>query len=55
VALVVLATVVPSVPGASSKGATDQCSVTIALRSLGKVPSGRHWILPIELHERMLG
>jgi hypothetical protein len=33
VALVALATVIPLVPGASSRGATDQCSVTITLRS----------------------
>jgi hypothetical protein len=33
VTLVTLATVVPPVPGASSRGATDQCSVTMALSS----------------------
>jgi hypothetical protein len=55
VALVALATIVPSVLGASFEGATDQCSVTMALGPRGQVPSGRHWMLSIELHERALG
>jgi hypothetical protein len=55
VALVALAVVVPPAPGASSTGATDQRSVTMALRSRGLVPSGRYWMLPIELYERALG
>jgi hypothetical protein len=42
VALVALATVVPLVPRASSRGATDQHSVTLALRPRGQVVSGRH-------------
>jgi hypothetical protein len=53
VAHVALATVVPPVPGASSGGAIDQRSVTMAVRPRGQVPSGRHWMLPIELHERV--
>jgi hypothetical protein len=50
-----LVALVPPVPEASFKGAIDQCSVTMALRSRGQVPSGRHLMLPIELHERALG
>jgi hypothetical protein len=41
-ALVALAIVVPLVPGASSGGAIDQRSVTMALKPRGQVPSGRH-------------
>jgi hypothetical protein len=41
-ALVVLAIVVPPVPGASSRCATNLHDVTIALRSQGHVLSGRH-------------
>jgi hypothetical protein len=52
VALAALATVVPPVPGASSGVPTDQRSFTTALRPRGHVPSGRHWMLPIKLHER---
>jgi hypothetical protein len=55
VALVALATVVPPVPGASSGGATNERSFTLALRPRGQVLSGGHWMLPIELHERALG
>jgi hypothetical protein len=54
-ALVALPTVSPPVPRASSGGATDQCSVTMALRPRRQVPSGRHWMLLIELHEHTLG
>jgi hypothetical protein len=42
VALVALATIVPPCPDASSGGATDQRSVTMALRPRGQVLSGRH-------------
>jgi hypothetical protein len=55
VALVALAVVIPLAPGASSGGATDQRGITMALRPRGLIPSGRHWKLPIELHERVLG
>jgi hypothetical protein len=55
VALVALMTVVPPVPGASSIGATDQWSFTMALRSRGQVPSGRHRMVLVELHECTLG
>jgi hypothetical protein len=54
-ALVALAIVVPPVPGASSGGATNLRSVTMALRSREHVLSGGHWMLPIELQERALG
>jgi hypothetical protein len=47
VALVALVTVVPPVLGISSECVTDHCSVTMALRYQGQVPSGRHQILPI--------
>jgi hypothetical protein len=47
--------VIPPVPRASSRGAADLSSVTMALRPRGYVPSGRHWMLPIELHKRALG
>jgi hypothetical protein len=40
-ALVALAIVVPPVPWASSRGAANLCSVTMALRSRGHIPSGR--------------
>jgi hypothetical protein len=55
VALVALAIVVPPVPEASSGGATNLRSVDMVLRSRGQVPSGRHCMLPIELHEHALG
>jgi hypothetical protein len=55
VAPVVLAIVVPPVPGASFEAAADLRSDTMALRPRRHVPSGRHWMLPIELHERVLG
>jgi hypothetical protein len=55
VALVELAVVVPPAPGASSGGATDQHGITMALRPRGLILSGRHWKMPIELHERALG
>jgi hypothetical protein len=35
--------------------ATDQCGITVVLRSRELIPSGGHWMLPIELHERALG
>jgi hypothetical protein len=49
VALVVLA------PRASSRGATDQHGITMALRPRGLIPSGRYWMVPVKLHERALG
>jgi hypothetical protein len=55
VALVALAVVVPLDPGASFRGATDQCGITMALRPRGLILSGRYWMLPVELHERALG
>jgi hypothetical protein len=55
VAYVALTIVGPPVSGASSRGATNLHGVTIALRPRGQVPSGRHWMLPIELHECTLG
>jgi hypothetical protein len=55
VTLVALAVVIPPAPGASSRGATDQRGITMELRPRGLIPSGRHWMLPIELHERALG
>jgi hypothetical protein len=55
IVLVALAIVIRPVSGASSRGATDLRSVTMALRSRGHIPSGGHWMLPIELHERVLG
>jgi hypothetical protein len=55
VALAALAVVVPPAPRASSRGATDQRGITMALRPQGLIPSERHWMLPIELHERALG
>jgi hypothetical protein len=55
VALVVLANVDPPVPQASSGGATNLRGVTIALRPRGHIPSGRHWMVPIELHKRTVG
>jgi hypothetical protein len=55
VALVALAVVVPLAPVASSGGAIDQRGIAMALRSRGQIPSGRHWMLPIELHECALG
>jgi hypothetical protein len=54
-ALVALAIVIPPVPEASSKGAANLRRVTMALRPRGHGPSGRHWMLPIELHEHALG
>jgi hypothetical protein len=41
-ALVALVIVIPPVPGASSRSATNLHGVTIALSSRGHVPSGRH-------------
>jgi hypothetical protein len=55
VALVALVVVVPPAPRASSEGAADQRSITMALRPRGLIPSARYWILPIGLHERTLG
>jgi hypothetical protein len=55
VALVALAVIVPQAPGASSRGATNQRGITMALRPQGLIPSRRHWMLPIEFHERTLG
>jgi uncharacterized membrane protein YqaE (UPF0057 family) len=55
VALIVLAVVVPPTPVASSRGVTDQRGITMVLRPRGLIPSGRNWMLPIELHEHALG
>jgi hypothetical protein len=55
VAHVALAVIVPPTPVASSRGATDQRGITMVLRPRGLIPSGRHWMLPIELHECALG
>jgi hypothetical protein len=55
VAFVALATVVPPIPRASSGGVTDQRGFAMVLRPRGQISSGRHWMLPIELHERALG
>jgi hypothetical protein len=55
VALVALVVVVPPAPRASSRGADDQRGFAMTLRPRGRIPSGRHWMLPIELHERALG
>jgi hypothetical protein len=49
------ATIVPPAPGASSGFATDQRSFTMALKPRGQILCGRYWMLPIELHERVLG
>jgi hypothetical protein len=54
-ALDALAIIVPPVLGASSRGAANLHSVTMVLRSRGHVPSGGHWMLPIELYEHALG
>jgi hypothetical protein len=54
-ALIALAIVVPPTPMASSEGVTDQRGITMVLRPRGLITSGRHWMLPIELHERALG
>jgi hypothetical protein len=51
VALIALVVVVPPTPVASSRGATDQRSITMLLRPRELILSGRHWMLPIELHE----
>jgi hypothetical protein len=55
VALVALVVVIPPTPMASSGGATDQHGIIMVLRPRGLIPSGRYWMLPIELHERALG
>jgi hypothetical protein len=55
VALIALAVVVPLTPVASSRCAIDQRSITIVLRPRELIPSGGHWMLPVELHERALG
>jgi hypothetical protein len=55
VALVALAVVVPPTARASSRRATDRRSFAMALRPRGQNQSGRHWMLPIKLHERALG
>jgi hypothetical protein len=52
VALVALVVVVPSAPVASSRDATDRRGFAMALKPRGRNPSGRHWMLPIELHKR---
>jgi hypothetical protein len=55
VARVALAVVVPPAPGPSSRGMTNQRGITMVLKPQGLIPSGRHWMLPVELHERALG
>jgi hypothetical protein len=55
VALIALAVVVPPTSVASSRGATNQRGITVLLRPRELIPSGRHGMLPIELHERALG
>jgi hypothetical protein len=55
VALFALVTVVPPVLGSSSGGATDQRSFTMVLRPQGQISSGRHSVLPVELHECAVG
>jgi hypothetical protein len=55
VALIALAVVIPPTPMASSRGVTDQRGITMVLTSRELIPSGEHWMLPIELHERVLG
>jgi hypothetical protein len=55
IVLVALAIVVPPISGASSRGAANLRSVTMALRSREHVPHGGYWMLPIELHKRALG
>jgi hypothetical protein len=55
VALIALAVVIPPTTVASFKGATDQCGITMVLRSRDLIPTGGHWMLPIELHECALG
>jgi hypothetical protein len=55
VALVALAVVIPLAPGASSGDTTNQHIITMMLRPRGLIPSGRHWMLPVELHEHTLG
>jgi hypothetical protein len=54
-ALIALVIVVPLTPMASSWGATDQRGITMLLRPRELIPSGRHRMLPIKLHERVLG
>jgi hypothetical protein len=55
VALVALAIIIPPIPMASSGGATDQRGITMVLSPRELIPGGRHWMLPIELHEHVLG
>jgi hypothetical protein len=55
VALIVLAVIIPPSPGASSGGATHQRGFAMVLRPQERIPSGRYWMLPIELHECALG
>jgi small-conductance mechanosensitive channel len=55
VALVALAVVLPPTPKASSGAAIDRRCFSMALRPQGRNLSGRHWMLPIELHECALG
>jgi hypothetical protein len=53
-ALIALVVVVPPALGVSFGGATDQRGFSMALRPRGRIPSGGHWMLPIELHEHAL-
>jgi hypothetical protein len=55
VALVALAVVVPPASRASSWGTTNRRSFAMALRPRAWNPTGRHLVLPINLHERVLG
>jgi hypothetical protein len=54
-ALIALAVVIPPAPRPSSRGTTDQRGITMLLRPRGLIPSGGHWMLPIELPEHALG
>jgi hypothetical protein len=55
VALVALAVIVPRAPRASSGVTTNRRGFAMALGPRGRNSSGRHWMLPMELHERALG
>jgi hypothetical protein len=55
IVLVAVAIAVPPISGASSRGAANLRSVSMALRSREYVPRGGHWMLPIKLHKRALG
>jgi hypothetical protein len=48
IVLVALVIIIPPISRASYRGASNLRSVTMALRSREHVPSGGHWVLPIE-------